>query len=545
MQENAAVDATKVIVMGYVKTPKVSESGKRLKNTVVVSIGYDYEGLVRTTGKSIPDYSLGSALVSITSFASQVESASEQPGNKIAVNCEATLAGNGDCPCFAAPNPSTALQLKDNSTYSMLSQGLCAPADPGLAFEGWIKVTKVTETVVVAYTSERSPLSEGMSNDYQTFVLAIPTLTAPSADRYQLACNANGCLLSIKDDDAFQVNKWFHFACSVHNSLSLNFSGSNYVDLGTAAEFNLQDFSIAFTLQLWVGGRDQIVLTKQSDASGGDAPIHIEVTNSNRLRLVFWAKDENGAKETAEKHSYTSEGSTLEVGKAYKVFISREYMQIKRTNESPRWAQCVTMKAWDAADGTGLVLTPPSVQELVEGEKSAKTTKISTDGAAQASGVASSNTAVLYLGGAPWSTSGLSGTIGFLRLYSAPVRPVPKSSSRFCTANISESGLVASWSGQSGETKALADDTGRNHGKLKKEPKWVRSPFAPDHRVGVYVNGVHKTTSTASETRALERPAGPHQLTLGNVIKENNQDARFLLYDNSFEGEVSCLRWSV
>jgi hypothetical protein len=510
----------------------------------VICTDYNFDVLVNATGKPPTNYMQGSTMISITSAPAELDVKMPESGACIAPNATARITSRGQCPFFTCAAPSRSLQLKDGTIYSMLGDPVTTAANPGIAFESWIKVDQITESVIVAYTSERfarSPVkSEDTSNvsqnEHQTIVLTMKDTN--NKQNFELSCNANGTLFLVKDDKTFVGKKWFHFACSLYNVLGLRFSGENYVDFGTSAEWNVQEFSIAFTLELSQVGTEQVLFTKTTDNTA-NTPIHLKVTSDNRLCLTYWADVEGSTAGKPVERSVTSDGKVFVRHTPYKIFVSRRYVQVPKKDSKPRTAQCVTMIAWDTDDQPLFNLKPPSFTELEADES-----KIGSSGATQASGAAVMNDSPLSLGGAAWTMKdrkGLKGIIGPVRFYSTAVQlDANPSSKRFCVPNNSENGLIGAWTFQSGEPLVLIDDCGRNNGKLKNSPKGVISPFTPDHRLSVYVDGISKTTNIVAMSTLLSRPAGPHQLTLGNTIHEH-ESTRFLQLAGGFNGEVSFL----
>ncbi|KAK5069162.1 hypothetical protein LTR64_008686 [Lithohypha guttulata] len=509
----------------------------------VMSFPYDHDTMVFRWGQLSANLTSGSAIVSmIPSSRANSKVVNEQdmyvqPGTNFSVPVYK------QSPSIASPPPTSALQLKNNNVYSMLSEGVASTASAGLTFETWLKVNEVTESVLVAYTSERRARSEGATAEQQTFVLMIPAWSNSQDGRYDLAANANGIVFSIKDE-ILKKGQWLHLACSLRNVLALGLSGTSHIDFGNASQFNVQDFSLAFTIQLKEAvGQQQILFTKAS--SGSDAtPIQVEITHDQRLLLVFWAEDEGSSGDAKPKRrtvqSPADDASKLNIGHTYKILISRKLETIQRTSGKPRQAQCVTMVAWRADDSKKFEILPHTVKELEDAENSNKSL-LAADSAAQACGSVATNEANLYLGGAPWTGNGLHGIIGPVRFYSTKIK-VPSTVSELVNLSDTDHKLIANWSFSRNDTTAVYDEASNNDGKLRGNPQWTISPFAPDHQMVVYLNGMLKPLSHADNPRALSTPAGPHQLTLGNTLHGTGQHFRFQYMTNGFQGEFDELR---
>lgn len=409
------------------------------------------------------------------------------------------------------------------------------------AFESWIKVDQVAESVLVAYTSERSPQNERTKPEQQTFVLGIPAVSN-GRPAYALVCNANGSLFLVSDPLVLKPNQWVHFACSTRNAFALRFSGSNYVDLGAAAEWNVSDFSLAFTLQLDKVGIEQILFTKAA-AANSITPLHVKITSTRSLCLSYWA--ENEANSTVKERSVTSE-TALKQGVPYKVFLSRALVRVNKQNDVPRPVQLVTMRAWDNNGNLAIEFSPPSITDLETSvNKLLQTIDLSGQGPAQACGFAQNNDSPLVFGGAPWATGGgLVGSIRPTRFYSAAIK-VPGSHTTLCIPDNTERSKIGSWSFRDAGGVTLIEDSGRNNGKLKKDPDWILSPYEPDYSRSVFINGKRTATSHTAESTLLEAPPGPHQLTLGNSLHGDNS-TRFLAMAGAFQGQFDELRiWNV
>lgn len=105
------------------------------------------------------------------------ESTTGDPGRKSLVTAsgKSQLKISPQSPFFSSPPCSTALLLSHGSVCTMLDETVPATAGPGIAFESWVKVEQVAESVLVAYTLERPLRSERAKSEQQTFVLGIPS----------------------------------------------------------------------------------------------------------------------------------------------------------------------------------------------------------------------------------------------------------------------------------------------------------------------------------------------------------------------------------
>ncbi|KAL8852450.1 MAG: hypothetical protein Q9221_002680 [Calogaya cf. arnoldii] len=527
------------------------------KGQKVVLIGYDYEHLVSCEGKPTGDFTQGSTIIGMIHSESSVDSSlyplPELSRKELAnARCESLIPGEGSSPFFFSPLRSSALQLSEGNVYSMLGEAVTTSSGFGLAFESWIKVDKVTESVLVAYTSQRLPRNEPTSTEptdteptgteQQTFILGIPA-SSDSSKEFDLVGNVNGSLFLVKRFPALTQYQWVHFACSISNSFALRFSGSNYVDLGTAAELNVSDFSLAFTLQLdQIGPGEQIVFTK-SAAADITKPVHVKIVKSGVLRLSYWAEGEKSGSPVEERWVESPTLKPLLAKVPYKVFISRKRIFNQKANQAPQSVQLVTMCAWKT-DGNVYFKSPPddTLAVLQKSEEDGTLDQhLNAHTTAEACGLAQPNEAPLSVGGAPWSIGqGLTGSVGHVRLYSSAIA-VPSTPAALCTPNTSERSLIGAWSFRDAEGFVLVDDSGRNHGKLKGDPEWILSPYEPDHQLSIFINGIRTKTSQGPNSLLLKHPAGPHQLTLGNSI-HGDKVTRFLALGNTFTGEFDELR---
>ena len=210
----------------------------------MTSLGYNHKKLVTCAGKPAGDFTQGSSMMMIAYSGSTISDSYKW--GLVKASGKTQISTYSQSPFFSLPPRSTALQLSNDSVYTMLEEAVATTASPGIAFESWIKVDQVAESVLVAYRSERSPRNERTKREQQTFVLGIPALSN-GRPAYAIVGNANGSLFIVSDFLVLKPNQWVHFACSTPNAFALRFSGSNYVDLGAAAEWNVSDFSLAFT----------------------------------------------------------------------------------------------------------------------------------------------------------------------------------------------------------------------------------------------------------------------------------------------------------
>ena len=509
LQDANVGDARILVSKAYITLPPL----KKLpgKNLLVKSLGYDHKTLVTCAGKPAGDFTQGSSMMTIA----YSESTTGDSYTRGLVNAsgKSQISTYSQSPFFSSPPCSTALQLSNDSVYTMLEETVTTTASPGITFESWIKVDRVAETVLVAYTSERAPRSERTKPEQQTFVLAIPA--SSSGSNYDLVGNANGSLFTVSNPSALKLNQWVHVACSSRNAFALRFSGSNYVDLGAAAEWNVSDFSLAFTLQLDNIGSEQILFTKAA-AANSTTPLHVKVTRAGNLCLSYYAENEDNS--TVKERSVTSQNA-LKQGIPYKVFLSRALVRVNKKDGVPRSVQLVTMRAWGTNGNLNVELNPPSMTDLETSvNKLLQTIDLNGQGPAQACGLAQNNESPLVFGGAPWASGGgLVGSIGSVRLYSTAIK-VPTSHTALCIPDNTERSKIGSWSFRDAGGVSLVEDSGRNNGKLKKDPDWILSPYEPDHSRSVFINGKRTVTSHTAESTLLKNPAGPHQLTLGNSL---------------------------
>lgn len=543
----------------YKSPATVSASEIPPANGLVTYLGYDYNNLVKCTGKAAGDFSQGSCLISLLPSAL----ISEEPLTGLETSVinigESVIESSDSSPRFVSPSSSSALKTSNNDQiYTMLEPADATVASTGIAFESWIKASLVRESVMVSYTSERLPLTEDSGPGHQTFILCIPA-SSNGKSQYDLIGNINGRKFMIQDP-RLQQDEWVHVACSLNNVLALRFSTNNYVDLGKTPEWNVSDFTIAFTLELNELGKEQILVTKGNVNS--PTPIRILVTSNNQLRHEFWTEDENGgnfklrsATSTPEFWTEDENGGNSKARSAtstqqfqantpYKIFISRAMTMVNIKDKAPRMAQCVTMRVWTADGAEVLTMDPPSLEELA-----GFSPRAGPDMAAQFCGNVRPNEESLTIGGTTNETQGLSGSIGPLRLYSI-ARSVPESYMPFTILDAGEKSVIGSYSFRPGvSTISLVSDNGMNNGKLKNEPIWIICPFKPDLQLSIFLDGTRANIGVPEETRAnnflLKNPAGPHQLTLGNTLFDQGS-TRFCALGDHFVGEFDELRiWNV
>ena len=531
-------DASILVSKAYTTSPPI----KKLpgQDLLVTSLGYDHKTLVTCKGKPAGDFTQGSSMMTIAYSESTTGDSSRR--GLVSASGKSQISTYPQSPFFSSPPCSTALKLSNDSVYTMLEETVTTTASPGIAFESWIKCDQVAESVLVAYTSERSPRSERTEPEQQTFVLGIPASSTGS--NYDLVGNANGSLFTVSKPSALKLNQWIHFAFSSRNTFALRFSGSNYVDLGAAAEWNVSDFSLAFTLQVDKIGSEQILFTKAA-AANSTTPLHVKVTRAGNLCLSYWAEYE--ANSNVKERSVISQNA-LKQGIPYKIFLSRALVRVSKKDDVPRSVQLVTMRAWGTNGNLALELNPPSMTDLetsVNKLLPLQTIDLSGQGPAQACGLAQNNESPLVFGGAPWATGGgLVGSIGPVRLYSTAIK-VPTSHTLLCIPDNTERSKIGSWSFRDAGGVSLVEDSGRNNGKLKKDPDWILSQYEPDHSRSVFINGKRTVTGHTTESTLLKNPAGPHQLTLGNSL-HGDDTTRFLAMPNAFQGQFDELRiWNV
>ncbi|KAJ0367784.1 hypothetical protein COL154_003005 [Colletotrichum chrysophilum] len=546
-------DKNLVAVLYNDQRPRGSPPGKSAE---VTAKGYQHELLVTCEGKSAGNFSLGSGIVSMAWSPSAVISGAVAKASEANIQVPGTsfISGSSQSPYFGSPPRSTALRLDGRTKcYSMLEDTVATAACAGICFETWIKVEPESiNTIAVAYTSERLPRAEGLAKEQQTFVLGITQPSGRGA-AFDVIGNVNGARFAVSRPSALRFGEWTHFACSSQSVFALMSSGKGYVDLGKSEEWNVSDFSLAFTLKLNKksegDNREHCILVK-GDSNANSTPLNVKVSSSNRLQLSYWAMDEDGSN---PQRCVFKSPKAFDAGKAYKVFLSRKLVQVSQKEPSepgqpprskpPRPCQQVTMRAWNSKGGVEFEMIPRSVQALESDEVAFKR----QDGGHQIHGSVQMNQAPLSLGGASWAKeSGLRGAIGSIRLYSLAIK-LPESAFELCAASESTNGMTGSWSCREGGGVSLVDDLNRNHGKFQGELSWVRSPYDPDSQLSFHINAseVKHKQPEAKEMRFLEQasPTGPHQLSIGNVLMDyGNEECRFLRPGPGFCGEFDELR---
>ncbi|KAJ0377245.1 hypothetical protein COL26b_004434 [Colletotrichum chrysophilum] len=546
-------DKNLVAVLYNDQRPRGSPPGKSAE---VTAKGYQHELLVTCEGKSAGNFSLGSGIVSMAWSPSAVISGAVAKASEANIQVPGTsfISGSSQSPYFGSPPRSTALRLDGRTKcYSMLEDTVATAACAGICFETWIKVEPESiNTIAVAYTSERLPRAEGLAKEQQTFVLGITQPSGRGA-AFDVIGNVNGARFAVSRPSALRFGEWTHFACSSQSVFALMSSGKGYVDLGKSEEWNVSDFSLAFTLKLNKksegDNREHCILVK-GDSNANSTPLNVKVSSSNRLQLSYWAMDEDGSN---PQRCVFKSPKAFDAGKAYKVFLSRKLVQVSQKEPSepgqpprskpPRPCQQVTMRAWNSKGGVEFEMIPRSVQALESDEVAFKR----QDGGHQIHGSVQMNQAPLSLGGASWAKeSGLRGAIGSIRLYSLAIK-LPESAFELCAASESTNGMIGSWSCREGGGVSLVDDLNRNHGKFQGELSWVRSPYDPDSQLSFHINAseVKHKQPEAKEMRFLEQasPTGPHQLSIGNVLMDyGNEECRFLRPGPGFCGEFDELR---
>ncbi|KAI8316376.1 hypothetical protein K4K61_007280 [Colletotrichum sp. SAR11_59] len=553
LKDAQAGDKNLVAVLYNDKRPRESPPGKGAE---VTAKGYQHELLVTCEGKPAGNFSLGSGIVSMAWSPSTVISGAVAKASEANIQVPGTsfISGSSQSPYFGSPPRSTALRLDGRTKcYSMLEDTVATAACAGICFETWIKVEPESiNTIAVAYTSERLPRAEGLAKEQQTFVLGI---TQPSGGgaAFDMIGNVNGTQFAVSRPSALRFGEWTHFACSSQSVFALMSSGQGYVDLGKSEEWNVSDFSLAFTLKLNKKSegddREHCILVK-GDSNANSTPLNVKVSSSNRLQLSYWAMDEDG---TNPQRRVFESPKAFDAGKAYKVFLSRKLVQVSQKESSepsqpprskpPRPCQQVTMRAWDSKGEVEFEMIPRSLQAL-ENDEIAFNSQVEGH---QIHGSVQMNQAPLSLGGASWAKeSGLRGAIGSIRLYSSAIK-LPESATELCAASESTNGMVGSWSCRKGGGVSLVDDLNRNHGKFQGELSWVRSPYDPDSQLSFHINAseVKHKQPEAKEMRFLEQasPTGPHQLSIGNVLMDyGNEECRFLRPGPGFCGEFDELR---
>ncbi|KAI8253575.1 hypothetical protein K4K58_007098 [Colletotrichum sp. SAR11_239] len=312
-------------------------------------------------------------------------------------------------------------------------------------------------TVAVAYTSERLPRAEGLAKEQQTFVLGI-TQPSERGAAFDMIGNVNGTRFAVSRPSALRFGEWTHFACSSQSVFALMSSGKGYVGLGKSEEWNVSDFSLAFTLKLNKKSegdvREHCILVK-GDSNANSTPLNVKISSSNQLQLSYWAMDEDG---TNPQRRVFKSPKAFDAGKAYKVFLSRKLVQVSQKEASepgqpprskpPRPCQQVTMRAWNSKGEVEFEMIPRSVQALESDEVAFKR----QDEGHQIHGSVQMNQAPLSLGGAS--------------LYSSAIK-LPESAFELCAASESTNGMIGSWSCREGGGVSLVDDLNRNHGKFQ------------------------------------------------------------------------------
>jgi hypothetical protein len=517
---------------------------KASKGTMVFFLGYDHGNLVSCTGKGTDSFQNGSSIVSLAQ-ASSVGEFQGRRGGLVQAPAESALDAAAEAPYFCAPSHSTSLKLRENIAFSMFGRAATTPACSGLTFESWIKISGLNHsaTTIVTYTSEKQARSDGGEKENQRFVLAaIPK----GGQTFSLEGNINGQLFDVNSSPPLRADQWAHVACAVTNMYSLRLGGADYVDFGTAAEFNLTDFSVMFHIQFdQIGGSEQLMLTK-SASPGSPTPLQVVITEASCLRFSFWPDDGDGGNDAKRSPLVCNLDQPLKSGVPYKIFISRRMVNPKSKSQAPRQGHLVTMKVWSAERPLPFALNPPTLSELENPSLDGKDAKsLFIKPGAVACGLPAATDAPLLLGGAPSVTGGVQGRIGGFQIWSTAVEP-PDDLSKWKAESAAKS-CVASYSFASPEGRVLFDGKNRNHGKLKGSPQWTASPFAGDGKLSVYINGNAQETRgiTGKPDPQLSRQKSPHQLTLGNAVRGEN-NTRMLARKASFQGELDELRiWEV
>lgn len=275
----------------------------------ILLLGYDHDIRVSCKGKPSGNFSQGSSILSI--LLADVRTSINSQAVNVKTPATWQIASSSQNPFISSPARSTALKLSKNSVYTMLEETVQTTASSGITFESWIKADELSESVIAAYTSQKSPRNTQTQSEQQTFILALRA--RPSG--YDLICNANGSLFSTESPPMLKLNEWFHFACSSRSAYALQFRGSNYVDLASGPEFNVSDFALAFTLQVDSLGSEQILFTKSSSWSSV-SPLHLVLTASGALQLSYHAeeeKDSNIVQRQVTSASYLSQGVPYKV----------------------------------------------------------------------------------------------------------------------------------------------------------------------------------------------------------------------------------------
>ncbi|KAK2769529.1 hypothetical protein CKAH01_15148 [Colletotrichum kahawae] len=553
LKDAQAGDKTLVAVLYKDQRPKGTPPGKGAE---VTAKGYQHELLVTCEGKSAGNFSLGSGILSMAWSPSAVVSGAVAKASEANIQVPGTsfISSSSQSPSFGSPPRSTALRLDGRiECYSMLEDAVATAACAGICFETWIKVeSESIDTIAVAYTSERLPRAEGLDKEQQTFVLGI-TQPSQGDETFDMIGNVNGTRFAVSRPAALRFGQWTHFACSSQIAFVLMFSGKGYVDLGTSEEWNVSDFSLAFTLKLNKrpdGDNGEHCILVKGDSNADSTPLNVKISSSNRLQLSYWAVGEDGT--NAQRREFESP-KAFDTGKAYKVFLSRKLVQISveeytepgqpPRSKPPRPCQQVTMRAWNSKGDVEFEMIPRSLQDL-ENDEIAFESQV---GGHQIHGTVQKNKSPLSLGGASWAKeSGLRGAAGSIRLYSSAIK-LPESAFELCVASDNTKGMIGSWSCREGGGVSLVDDLNRNHGKFQGKLSWMRSPYDPDSQLSFHINAseVKHKQPKPEEKRFLEQaaPTGPHQLSIGNVLTDHgNEECRFLRPDPGFCGEFDELR---
>ncbi|KAH0425359.1 hypothetical protein CcaCcLH18_11015 [Colletotrichum camelliae] len=553
LKDAQAGDKTLVAVLYNDQRPKGTPPGKGAE---VTARGYQHELLVTCEGKSAGNFSLGSGILSMAWSPSAVVTGAVAKASEANIQVPGTslISSSSQSPSFGSPPRSTALRLDGRiECYSMLEDTVATAACAGICFETWIKVEPESiDTIAVAYTSERLPRAEGLEKEQQTFVLGI-TQPSQGDETFDMIGNVNGTRFAVSRPAALRFDQWTHFACSSQSAFALMFSGKGYVDLGTSEEWNVSDFSLAFTLKLNKrpdGDNGEHCILVKGDSNADSTPLNVKISSSNRLQLSYWAVGEDGT--NAQRREFESP-KAFDTGKAYKVFLSRKLVQISvkeytepgqpPRSKPPRPCQQVTMRAWNSKGDMEFEMIPRRVQDLENDEIAFE----SQDGGHQIHGTVQRNKSPLSLGGASWAKeSGLRGAVGSIRLYSSAIK-LPESAFELCVASDNTKGIIGSWSCREGGGVSLVDDLNRNHGKFQGKLSWMRSPYDPDSQLSFHINAseVKHKQPKPEEKRFLEQaaPTGPHQLSIGNVLMDHgNEECRFLRPHPGFCGEFDELR---
>ncbi|KAI8290115.1 hypothetical protein K4K60_006862 [Colletotrichum sp. SAR11_57] len=374
LKDAQAGDKTLVAVLYNDQRSKGSPPGEGAE---VTAKGYQHELLVTCEGKSAGNFSLGSGIVSMAWSPSAVISGAVAKASEANIQVPGTsfISGSSQGPYFGSPPRSTALRLDGRTKcYSMLEDTVATSASPGISFETWIKVEPESiNTIAVAYTSERLPRAEGLDKEQQTFVLGI-TKPSRGGDTFDMIGNVNGTRFAVSLPSTLRFGQWTHFACSSQSAFALMCSGKDYVDLGTSEEWNVSDFSLAFTLKLNKrpdGDNGEHCILVKGDSNADSTPLNVKVSSSNRLQLSYWAMGVDGT--NAQRRVFESP-QAFDTGKAYKVFLSRKLVQVSQKetmqngqpprSKPPRPCQQVTMRAWDSKGEVEFEMIPRSVQDL-------------------------------------------------------------------------------------------------------------------------------------------------------------------------------------